>query len=152
MWGGRQGHPAARSGDPPVRVENAWAAIVDPETFDIVQKKMSSKRPQVVHPRTVPSFYILSGLLFCACGRAMTGHSAKSKRPFYYVCARSARQGTEACNARMLPKEKLERLVLDQLRSRVLTDENLERLVTMVNEELQSASSHLQERFDVIAD
>lgn len=73
----------------------------------------------------------------------MTGHSAKSGRHFYYQCSRSLRQGEEACDAHMFPKDKLERLVLDQLRSRVLTNENLERLVTMVNEELQSTSSQV---------
>ena len=150
VWGGRQGHPALRSGEPPVRVENAWPAIVDRDTFNLVQQKLGSKRPQVTHPRTVPSFYLLSGLLFCSCGRALTGHSAKSGRHFYYQCSRSFKQGKDACNARMLPKEKLERLVIDQLKSRVLTDENMEKLVTLVNEELESASTQLKEKLDVI--
>jgi hypothetical protein len=44
----------------------------------------------------------------------------------------------------------LERLVIDQLRAKVLTDENLEKLVVMVNEELHSASSILKERIDAI--
>jgi len=46
--------------------------------------------------------------------------------------------------------EKLERLVIDQLRSRVLTDDNLEKLAKLVNDELQSTSSVLRERLDVI--
>jgi regulator of replication initiation timing len=50
----------------------------------------------------------------------------------------------------MIPKEKLERLVIDQLRRQVLTDENLEKLVVLVNEELQSASCGLKERLGVI--
>jgi DNA invertase Pin-like site-specific DNA recombinase len=150
VWGGRQGHPAIHSSEPPIRVENAWPAIVERKTFDIIQKKLAAKRPQVTHPRTVPSFYLLSGLLFCSCGRAMTGHSAKSKRHFYYLCSKSSKQGKEACDARMLPKAKLEQLVIDQLRSKVLIDDNLEKLVTMVNEELQSASYGLKDRLDVI--
>jgi site-specific DNA recombinase len=80
----------------------------------------------------------------------MTGHSAKSKRHFYYLCSRNFKQGKDACDARMLPKEKLERLVIDQLRAKVLTDENLEKLVTLVNEELESASSQLKEQLDII--
>ncbi|GAI43686.1 unnamed protein product [marine sediment metagenome] len=31
VWGGRPGHPAARSAEPPVRVENAWPAIISRE-------------------------------------------------------------------------------------------------------------------------
>ena len=137
VWGGRPGHLAARAGGSPVRVENAWPAIVDKDTFHLVQRKMSSNSPRAAHPRTVPSFYLLSGVMFCACGRAMVGNSAKSHRNYYYVCSRSAKQGKEACGSRMLPKVKLERLVIDELKSRVLTDENLEQLVMLVNDDLR---------------
>lgn len=139
VWGGRPGYPAIRSGEPPIRVESAWPAIIDRETFRVIRQKRASRSPQVTHPRTVPSFYLLSGLLFCSCGHAMTGHSAKAHSYFYYICSRNFKQGKDACDARMLPKEKLERLVIDEVRSKVLTDENLEELVTLVNEELQSA-------------
>ena len=122
VWGGRPGPPALCSGEPSVRVENAWPAIVRPREFELVRRKLASKRPQVTHPRTVPSFYMLSGLLFCSCGRAMSGPSAKSKRHFYYQCMRRLKQGREACDARMLPKESLEKVILDQLRSKILTD------------------------------
>ncbi len=54
------------------------------------------------------------------------------------------------CVARMLPKEKIERLVIEQLQARVLTDEYLEELVQLVNEGLQNASCGLQERLDII--
>jgi len=129
VWGGRQGHSALHSGEPPIRVENAWNAIIDRDTFVLVQKKMATKRPQVTHPRTVPSFYLLSGILFCSCGAALSGHSAKSGKYFYYQCVRKFKQGNEACNARMLVKEKLERLIINQLKAKVLTDGNLEKLV-----------------------
>ncbi len=29
VWGGRPGHPAIRSGQPPIRVENTWPGIID---------------------------------------------------------------------------------------------------------------------------
>ena len=115
----------------------------------MVQQKMASKRPKIVHPRTVPSFYLLSGSLFCSCGRAMIGRSAKSHNYFYYMCSRSCKQGKDACDARALPKDKLEHLVIEQLKSRVLTDSNLGKLVKLVNEELGSASSKLQQRLDI---
>ncbi|MFC1962912.1 recombinase family protein [Chloroflexota bacterium] len=150
VWGGRRGHPAVRSGEPAVRVENAWPAIIDRDIFHLVQQKMAAKRPNVTHPRTIPSSYLLSGLLFCSCGHAMIGHSAKSKSYFYYLCSKNYNQGKDACDSRMLSKEKLENLVIEQLRAKVLTDENLEELVTLVNEELQSASCGMKDRLDVI--
>ena len=150
VWGGRKGHPALRSGQTPVRVENAWPAIIDTELFGLIQQNMANRSPKIVHPRRVSSVFLLSGLAFCSCGRAMTGCSAKSGTHFYYICSRSSKQGKEACSARMLPKEKLERLVIRQLQARVLTQENLELLVKMVNEELQTASSGLKNRLDII--
>ena len=148
VWGGRPGHPAIRSKEPPVRVKNAWPPIIDRETFDLVQHKMASKRPKAVHPRTVPSFYLLSGLLFCSCGRAMIGRSAKSHHYYYYACSRAHKQGKEACSARAIPKDYLEQLVIEQLKTRVLTEGNLEHLVGLVNEELRSVSSKLKDRLD----
>jgi len=55
VLGGRPGHKAIRSGAEPVRVENAWPAIVDRESFLQVQVMMANKRPRVTHPRTVSS-------------------------------------------------------------------------------------------------
>jgi len=150
VWGGRQGHPAARSGEPVIRVTNAWPEIIDVAVFKFVQGKMTSKRPQVTHPRTVPSFYLLSGLMFCRCGHAMIGHSAKSKRHFYYLCSKNFKQGKDACDMRLLPKEKLERQVIEELRSRVLTDEHMEELVMITNEEMKLSTTEFKEGLDVI--
>jgi len=150
VWAGRQGYAAARSGEPPVRVENAWPAIIDRETFQTVQQKMASKRPEISHPRTVPSVYLLSGMLFCSCGRAMMGHSSKSGRYHYYLCSRNHKQGNEACDARKLPREKLEKVVVEHIRSDILNNESLEKMVLVVNEEIRSASSGLKERLDII--
>ncbi len=50
----------------------------------------------------------------------------------------------------MLPKEKLERLVIDQLKQKILTDENLEQLVLMVNEDLRTGATEIKERMGII--
>jgi site-specific DNA recombinase len=150
VWGGRPGHPAIHGGDPPVRVENAWPAIIDPATFALVQEKMASRGPKAVHPRTIPSPYLLSGFLFCSCGHAMIGRSAKSHQYYYYTCNRSFKHGKEACNARALPKDKLEQLVIGQIKHKVLDNQSLEELVGLVNEELDSSHDILREQLDAI--
>ena len=150
VWAGRPGHPAIRSGNPPVRVENAWPAIIDKDVLRQVQRKMSSKRPEVTHPRTIPSFYLLSGFLFCSCGHAMIGRSAKSHQYYYYVCNGSFKQGKDACDARALPKDKLEQMVIEQIKERVLNQEWLEELVGLVNKELDSTHDILRDRLDAI--
>jgi archaellum component FlaC len=130
--------------------ENAWPAIVDKDVFRQVQRKMSSKRPEATHPRTIPSFYLLSGLLFCSCGHAMIGRSAKSHQYYYYVCNGSFKQGRDACDARALPKDKLEQLLIEQIKERVLNQEWLEELVGLVNKELDSSHDILRDRLDAI--
>ncbi len=150
VWGGRPGHPAARSGYPPIRVENAWPAIISRDEFDEVQTKMALKRPQVIHPRIIPSFYLLSGLLFCSCGHAMIGRSAKSHQYYYYVCNRSSKQGSDSFGAVALPKGRLERLVIAQIKERILNQEWLEELVKLVNGEIESSTSDLKEKLGTI--
>lgn len=150
VWGDRPGCMVRRCGEKPVRVENAWPGLIDQKMFKTVQHKMAQKKPEVTHPRTVPSFYLLSGLFHCRCGGAMMGHSAKSGRHFYYLCSKGAKQGKDACDVRMLPKEKLERQVIHELRTRVLTDENMEKMAILTNDELRSTSSALKEQLDVI--
>jgi site-specific DNA recombinase len=150
IWGGRPGHPAIHSVDPPVRVENTWPTIIDPTSFALVQEKMASKRPKTIHPRTIPSPYLLSGLLFCSCGHAMIGRSAKSHQYFYYMCNGGFKKGKDACNARALPKDKLEQMVIEQIKGRVLNQESLEELVRLVNMELDSTHDILREKLDAI--
>jgi site-specific DNA recombinase len=150
VWGGRPGHPAVHSSDPPVRVENAWPAIIDPASFALVQEKMASKRPKEIHPRTVASPYLLSGFLFCSCGHAMIGRSAKSHQYFYYTCNGGFKKGKDACDARALPKDRLERLVIEQVKQKVLNEHSLEELVGLVNMELDSTHDIVREKLDVI--
>jgi site-specific DNA recombinase len=150
VWGGRPGHTAIHSDIPLVRVENAWPAIIDRETYSLVRQKMAADAPETVHPRIVPSFYLLSGLVYCSCGRAMIGRSAKSHRYYYYVCSRSHKQGKEACSAGSLPKEKLENLIIEQTKSKILTPECLEELVRLVNAELDLANILFKDKLDSI--
>ena len=148
--GGRPGHEAIHSGEAPVRVEDAWPAIIDKEAFRLIQEKMAARKPEAVHPRVLPSFYLLSGILYCSCRNAMIGRSAKSHRFYYYTCNRSFKQGSDACNARSLPKDKLEKLVIEQIKSRILTDDVLAELVQLVNEELDASHTLYREKLDAM--
>ena len=150
IWGGRLEHEAIHNGITPVRVENTWPAIIDRETFNSVRQKMGNNAPKAVHPRVVSSFYLLSGLLYCSCGHAMIGRSAKSHQYYYYVCSRGNKQGKDSCSARNLPKEKIEKLVIDQIKQKVLTPEYLEGLVKLVNEELDSTHGLTKDKLDAI--
>ena len=111
---------------------------------------MSARRPTAVHPRVLTSFYLISGLLYCSCGKAMIGRSAKSHKFYYYTCNRSFKQGKDACGARSLPKQKLEQLVIDRIKEKVLDDEVLTQLVVLVNEDLDAADASYTEKLETI--
>jgi site-specific DNA recombinase len=60
------------------------------------------------------------------------------------------RQGTGACTAPYLPREKFEAAVVDKLKTHVLARENLEQLVKMVAEEMDAASIQWREHLEAI--
>ena len=73
----------------PVRVENAWPALVSRELFEAVQQGLHERAPTLQWPARVGSQYLLSGLLRCGvCGKPYSGQGAKSGQFAYY--ARSA--------------------------------------------------------------
>lgn len=122
---------------PPVRVEGAWQAIIDQDTFQQVQEKLGERAPRITHPRVVHSEYILSGIMRCkSCDAAMVGHAVKSGRFFYYMCGNARRRGRGLCNTPLLPKDKIESFVVDRIKRYILTEENLEELVRLTNEDL----------------
>ena len=67
-----------KSGAPPVRVEDAFPAIVTRAEFERVGRSLQSRAPERVHPRQAASRYLLSGLVRCElCRKALTAAEAK---------------------------------------------------------------------------
>lgn len=134
-----------------VRVEKAWPAIVDDSVFDSVKVQLKARGPKLTHPRRIASEYLLSGLLKCGvCGNAMSGHSAKSGKFFYYRCGNASKRGPEECPGRWLPKEKLERFVVDKIKNCILDDGNLTELANITREEMDSSIRSQQEQLEVL--
>ena len=134
-----------------IRSQDAHPALVTREEFARVQQLMRDRRPRVRHPRTIGSQYLLSPLLQCSkCGAPMIGCTAKSGRFSYYRCNRVLRHGPEACPGAWLSKSKIEDFVINRLKERVLTEENLTDLVGLVNEEMKLLESHKRDRLGEI--
>ena len=134
-----------------IRIPNCHAAFVSKEDFDRVQSFLTERRPSVQHPRTISSQYLLSGLLHCGnCGAAMTGCWAKSGQYFYYECVQHQKKGKEACDTRLISKDKLERFVLGRIRENILTNDNLQQLVDLVNEELKMNSGLYEQQLSQV--
>ena len=135
----------------PVRVEGAWPALVSRELFEDVQQAMSDRAPKVQRPGRVGSKFLLSGLLKCGvCGRPYSAQGAKSGQFAYYICSKLHREGAGACSARYLNASKLEAFVVEKIRERILNEETITALVTLVAEEIDTMAGELSGSLEVV--
>ena len=149
VWGVRSKDEKALE---PVRVENAWPALVSREAFDLVQQGLHERAPAKQRPARVGSHYLLSGLLRCGvCGKPYSGQGAKSGQFAYYVCGSLFREGAGACTARYLNATKVEDLVIEKVRERILTEETITELVTLVAEEIDNLAGAVNGRLTAIS-
>ncbi len=149
VWGVNSKDP--KTGEP-VRVENAWPALVARETFEAVQQGLHQRAPAQQRPARVGSQYLLSGLLRCGvCGKSYSGQAAKSGQFAYYVCARLLREGAGSCTGRYLNAERVEDYIIEKVRERILTEETITELVTLVAEEIDALAGEVNSRLKAIA-
>ncbi len=150
VWGKRPRVKSATHSIAPLRIEDAWAALIDRTLFAEVQAKLAARAPQAIHPREVDSPYLLSGMIRCAnCGAAMVGHrGGQSYR--YYMCGNARRKGRETCSSPILRKDRLEGFVVGRIRDSILTDDNLEELVKLTNQKLAQTYGGERERLELL--
>ena len=135
----------------PVTVEDACPALVSKSQFRRVGDLMRSRAPSKIHPKRVASTYLLSGLVKCrSCRRALTGQSAKSGKFAYYVCQSKLKRGRAACKVPRLNARRFESLVVDKMRSNVLTERNIRDLAKLVDEEMDGAAREHREKLESI--
>jgi site-specific DNA recombinase len=131
----------SKRGLDPIKVEDACPPIVSKEIFDLAQERMRGRAPVRVHPRRIASRYLLSGLAKCGhCGKALVGQDAKSGKFAYYTCGTVLKKGAGACPARAHSAAKFEKQVVEKIKERILTPENLIELAKLVNEEMDSVA------------
>ena len=146
LWG-----VTAKDGLPPVRVEDAFPAIVSREEFRQVAELLRSKAPAQVHPRRAGSPYLLSGLVKCQrCRRALTAAEAKSGKYTYYVCQSLLKRGSGACGTPRLNAQRFERLIIEQIREHILTESNIRDLVRLVDEEMDGVAREERAKLETI--
>ena len=97
------------------------------------------------------SRFLLSGLLKCGvCGRPYRAQGAKSGQFAYYICGTLFTEGAGTCSARYLNAPRLEAFVVEKIRERILTEETIVELVTMVAEEIDAMAGELSDRLEVV--
>jgi site-specific DNA recombinase len=141
VWG-----KSSKQGLPPVRVEDAYPAIVSWEVFDRVRTMLGERAPAKVNPRRIASRFLLSGLVRCSyCGKGLCSRDAKGGKFSYYACTTKDKQGPSACPSVYYNSRKLEGLIVDRIRGLILTEENLPQLISLVKEQVNADTIEYQE-------
>lgn len=108
-------------------VKTSVTPIIDEETFQKTEEKRKARSSDRVPPRILNSPTLLTGLIKCSCGAAMTTASAKSGQYYYYKC--SGKNAKGICHQRDLPMEKTDRLVLERMVERVLNPARVQHIL-----------------------
>ena len=146
VWG-----VSAKDKAPPVRMENAFPAIVPKEQLSRVVALLDSRAPSSSHPRRSSSSYLLSGLVKCErCGKALSGQESKSGQFAYYVCGTLMKRGSGTCSAPRLNSKRFEGLIVDQIRENIVTEGNIRDLVSLVNEEMDGVAGEQRQSLETI--
>lgn len=134
-----------------VRIENAMPRIIDDQTWERVQKRMSDRKHRAVNK--AKREYILSGLIECAdCGAAYVGHTSTNSRGYstrYYCCGNKYR--THSCSSKNINADEIESFVVQNLKMYLL-GLNFEKMANEIADKVNSASVDLKEERIELAD
>lgn len=95
--------------------ENTHEALVDKETWDIVQEVRSHKRRRT----NMDEQNMFSGLVYCAdCGKSMVLHRAHTMKPEQnnFTCRTYKKDGPDACTSHYIREVALREIVLETIR------------------------------------
>ena len=147
LWGRN-----ARDGAPPVRVEDAFPAIVSKELFSRAQSLMRSRAPRARPP--APRRQLLPAERARALqelpAAPSPGRTQRAEKFSYYVCQSLLKRGRDACDAPRLNARRFESLVIDQIRANILTASNIRDLVRLLGEELDGVAREQRQRLETI--
>ncbi len=146
VWGTK-----AKDKAEPVRVEDAFPAVVSRSQYQLVNELLRSRPSKTARPRRTATSYLLRGLVKCyRCKTAFTGHGAKSGRFNYYVCQSLIKRGSGSCDSPRLNARRFEQLIIDGIRSSILAQSDSGDKTTVVVNELGRLVQEQRGRVEVI--
>ncbi len=136
--------------------ENYCEPIISKELWDKVQlvqqdfkQSHNVKSGNANHPRRQASDFILSGLAFCArCGSPLYGRTSHQKTGHKYqsyLCTLAYRKRGECTKAR-IPRPAFEAAVIKKLTQEIYTEENIQELIRLQNEQVAVSASEQQDQ------
>ena len=84
--------------------------------------------------------------------RALSGQDAKSGQFSYYVCQSIMKRGKDACVTPRLNARRFEQMIVDKIRSNILTEGSITELVRAVDEEMDGIASEQRKRLRTVED
>ena len=138
--GMKRSHRKNKNEEEIIRIPNGVPAIVDEETFELVQKLLKQRRRSKGQNKA-KEVYLLTGLVECAeCGSAYHGSSrigGRNKSKYVsYRCSRRKKL-ENPCKCKEINKTLLDEFVVNQLYTTLLNQTNLEQLLEEVNVKLK---------------
>jgi site-specific DNA recombinase len=137
-------NPYIRPREEWIQIEDGLPAIVDKETFDKVQARMTHNAARGGRYKA-KTLYLLSGLVRCGeCGAAMQGNTRKDGRgkSVYSSYDCQAKRNKKSCDSRCVRKENLDNFVLEELYDRVLSEVSIWDITERMNLYSQKISEH----------
>lgn len=104
-------------------------AVVTEEQFLNVAALRAKRSPKVTPPRQINGVTMLPATIArCGqpgCGSGLTVRTGKGGRYHYYTCSSRVKVSAQACMLKSIRREKLDKLVLDEVAARVFDRERL---------------------------
>ena len=135
--------------DPGTIVEIDIPSILALDRFEEVQSRLARNNPRVTAPRVVNGPVLLTGLTVCAsCGSGMTrtGTRRRDRSYSYYSCAGCHQKGKSVCKGRHIPMAKLDELIIENVKDRLLTPERLTNILDALVDRQGAMDSAVQGR------
>lgn len=123
-----------------VIVESAHPAIITKEIFEMANKNRKEYTRKNRHFYESP--YLFSGLIKCShCGFNFQGQTYTTQKLMYYTDGGYMNKGKSVCQSFRIRKEKLEKFVVNSIRSKILKSDLPDRLEEMLSKRLKESSS-----------
>lgn len=134
----------AKDGEDPIRIEDAIPAIIDKETFRIVQERMAKNKRQQGGRPPKNREYPLRGKVFCgSCKSAMTVSTSKGEY-YYYRC--TGKKRLHNCEASPISVDQLERTVVLALKTALGSPSSIDGLVRILRDQSEKITVGSVER------
>ena len=129
--------------------EGQHHAIIDADTFDRAQEVMASNTKRRSGPPLRSQYdYLLTGIVRCACGYALTTSAGNGRggRYHYYRCVGTGKKVRHPCKVKQVRAEKVDQAVLDIVREAAREPRLLAEAVGEANRMAREQVTPLQQR------